>query len=140
MPGEIKIARFVGIEACKSIFSDRSTFVLRSPEHYRRLYEISRGKNAKGDRDEGSAEMPDGGASEFTSFVASCWTKLKGNEPTSGEWDIFKKEDQNVVAIVSSPSKICGFLNNSLETNRERINRRFPFYPVVRPAVDCSVR
>ena len=90
---EGKIARFVGIEACKSIFSERSTFVLRSPEHYRRLYEITAGGNTKGDRDEGCANTIDGGTAEFTGFVASCWTKLKGSEPTTYEWNIFKKYD-----------------------------------------------
>lgn len=130
---ELKIARFVGIEACKSIFSNKSTFVLRSPEHYRRLYEAN---ETKGDRDEACAETPDGGTAEYVGFVASCWTKLKGNEPTSDEWDIFKEQDQNVVAIVSSPSKICEFLNEAMETNEERKNRRFPFDPVTHKEVD----
>lgn len=125
-----KIARFVGIDACKSIFSEKSTFVLRSPEHYIRLYETNEGETDKGDRAEGSAEILDGGTAGFTGFVASCWTKLKGSEPTSDEWDIFKKNNQNVVAIVSTPSKVCEFLDNSLETNKEWTNRRFPFHPV----------
>jgi len=136
MFGEIKIVRFVGMEACKSIFSDKSTFVLRSPEHYRRLYEVSGGQDAKGDRSEGSAKTLDGGTAEFTGFVASCWTKLEGSEPTSDEWDIFKKEDQNVVAIVTSPSKVCKFLDNAIETNKERQKRRFPFYSVKHKAVN----
>ncbi len=124
---EIKIARFVGIEACKSIFSEKSTFVLRSPEHYRRLYETN---EAKGDRDEGCADNTNGGTSEYTSWVASCWTKLKGSEPTSDEWDIFKENDQNIVAIVSSPSKVCEFLSKTLETNKERAECGLSFYPV----------
>jgi len=69
---EVKIARFVDIKACKSIFSENSTFVLRSPEHYRRLYEITAGGNTKGDRDEGCANTIDGGTAEFTGFVASA--------------------------------------------------------------------
>ena len=128
---KVKIARFVGIEACKSIFSENSTFVLRSPEHYRRLYETNEGGTAKGDRDEGCVETVDGGTAEFTGFVVSCWTKLKeGSEPTSDEWDIFKENEQNIVAIVSSPSKVCEFLNKALETDKERTKRRFPFWPV----------
>lgn len=127
---EVKIARFVDIEACKSIFSENSTFVLRSPEHYRRLYEITVGGNTKGDRYEGCAKTIDGGTAEFTGFVASCWTKLKGSEPTTDEWNIFKKYEQNIVAIVSTPSKVCEFLNKALETNKERTKRRFPFLPV----------
>lgn len=127
---EFKIARFVGIEACKSIFSENSTFVLRSPKHYRRLYETSENEDTKGDRDEGCAETLDGGTSEFTGFVVSCWTKLNESKPTSDEWDIFKNNDQNVVAIVSTPRKVCEFLDMSLETDKESSNRRFPFHPV----------
>lgn len=127
---EFKIARFVGIDACKSIFSEKSTFVLRSPEHYRRLYETNEGGTAKGDRAEGCADTIDGGTAEFTGWVASCWTKLKGSKPTSDEWDIFKENEQNIVAIVSTPSKVCEFLNKALETNKERTKRRFPFWPV----------
>lgn len=127
---EVKIARFVGIEACKSIFSEKSTFVLRSPEHYIRLYEINEGETEKGDRAEGSADTIDGGTAGFKGWVVSCWTKLKKSEPTSDEWDIFKKKDQNIVAIVSTPSKVCKFLDKALGTNKENTNRRFPFHPV----------
>ncbi len=127
---EFKIARFVGIEACKSIFSENSTFVLRSPAHYRRLCETNEGGNAKGDRDEGCAETVDGGTAEFTGFVVSCWTKLKGTAPTRNEWNIFKENEQNIVAIVSTPSKVCDFLDKALETDKERTKRRFPFFPV----------
>jgi len=125
---ESKIARFVDIEACKSIFSEKSTFVLRSPEHYRRLYETSYG--ARGDRNEGCADTVDGGTAEFLSFVVSCWTKLDAMEPTPDEWAIFKENEQNIVAIVSTPSKVCEFLDRALETNNERTERRFPFHPV----------
>jgi len=131
---EVKIARFVDIEACKSIFSEHSTFVLRSPEHYRRSYETTSGE--KGDRNEGCAHTVGGGTAEFTGFVVSCWTKLKGTEPTHDEWDIFKKNEQNIVAIISTPSKVCEFLNSVLETNKERKNRRFPFWPVEHKEVD----
>ena len=125
---EVKIARFVGIEACKSIFSEKSTFVLRSPEHYRRLCETSEG--GEGDRDEGSAKILGGGTAEFRGWIVSCWTRLEADKPTSDEWDIFKKNDQNIVAIVSSPSKVCEFLNNSLEIKKEYAKCRFPFYSV----------
>jgi hypothetical protein len=125
---EVKIARFVDTKACKSIFSERSTFVLRSPEYYRRLYETTDGK--KGDRNEGLAHTVDGGTHEFTGFVASCWTKLEGTEPTPDEWDIFEENKQNIVAIVSTPSRVCEFLDKVLETKREHTQRRFPFWPV----------
>ncbi|MBN1393140.1 MAG: hypothetical protein JW947_10105 [Sedimentisphaerales bacterium] len=131
---EIKIARFVDIEACKSIFSEKSTFVLRSPEHYRRLYETTDGE--KGDRNEGYAHTVDGGTAEFTGFVVSCWTKIKGTEPTTDEWDIFKGNEQNIVAIISTPSKVSEFLDKVLETNKEREDRRFPFWPVEHKEVD----
>jgi hypothetical protein len=127
---EVKIARFVGLEACKSIFSEESTFVLRSPKHYRRLYEISEGATAKGDGAEGCANTVDGGTAEFTGWVASCWTILNGSEPTGEEWDIFKKDNQNIMAIVSTPRRVCGFLDRVLETNKERTERRYPFHPV----------
>ena len=127
---EIKIARFVDIEACKSIFSENSTFILRSPEYYRKLYGINRGKHIKGDRNEGIARTIDGGTAEVRGFLVSCWTILKESEPTTYEWNIFKKYDQNIVAIVSSPNRVCDFLNKALETKKERPYRRFPFLPV----------
>jgi len=118
---EVKIARFVGIEACKSIFSDKSTFVLRSPEHYQRLYETSEG--TIGDKDESPG---------YLGYVMSCWTKLKTSKPTRKEWDIFKKDNQNIVAIISTPNKVCDFLNRVLQTDKYHTEkRRFPFYPVV---------
>ena len=135
---EFKIARFVGIKACKSIFSEKSTFVLRSPEHYRRLYETTEDGNTKGDRDEGCVETVDGGTAEFTGFVVSCWTKLKGTLPTRDEWSIFKENEQNIVAIVSTPKIVCEFLNKVLETDKERTKRRFPFWPVEHREVDYT--
>jgi len=125
-----KIARFVGIEACKSIFSEKSTFVLRSPEYYRRLCETNEGETGKGDGAEGTAETPDGGLREFERFVISCWTILKKDEPTSDDWDIFKKNDQNIVAIVSTPSKVCEFLKKTLETDKGNSKPKFLFHPV----------
>jgi len=113
---EVKIARFVDIEACKSIFSDKSTFVLRSPVHYQRLYETSGG--AKGDIKEGRPDT-DSGTSEFMRWVVSCWTLLGRREPTSEEWDIFKEDERNIVAIVSTPSRVCKFLNRVFMTGEK---------------------
>lgn len=124
---EVKIARFIGIEACKSVFSENSTFVLRSPEHYRRLYAITAGANAKADRDEGIAEKIDGGHAEFTGYLASCWTMLEGNQPTLDEWNIFKEDEQNIVAIVSTPTLVCEFLKTALQIDRDPGQRRWPF-------------
>jgi len=115
-----KIARFVGIEACNSIFSEKSTFVLRSLEHYIRLYETDGGASGKGDRDEGCSDTTDNKkVVGNTDFVISCWTILDQNKPTSDEWGIFKKNNQNIVAIVSTPSKVCKFLEEKLETDKE---------------------
>lgn len=127
---EIKIARFVDIEARKKIFSENSTFVLRSTEHYRRLHETTEEKTSKGDKNEGRAEMSNGGTAEYSSFVVSCRTKPKGTKPASDEWDIFKENKQNIVAIVSTPTKVCEFLNKTFETNKEHTKRKFPFWPV----------
>jgi hypothetical protein len=124
---EIKIARFMGIEACRSVFSENSTFVLRSPQYYRRLYETAGGGDGKADRNEGKAKKPRGGTAEFTDFVTSCWTMLKGSEPTPYEWDIFKKDEQNVVAIVTTPSLVCQFLNRVFRLDKDPTERRFPF-------------
>ena len=125
---EIKIARFVDIQACKSIFSEHSTFVLRSPIYYQRLYETSYGEDTKGDNKEGRPETANGTA-EFTRWLVSCWTILKESEPSFEEWDIFKKNNQNVVAIISTPKKVCEFLEKSLKIGH---NNRLPFY-----SVDC---
>lgn len=124
---ENKIARFVGIEACKSIFSDRSTFVLRSADHYRRIWETTAGKNTKGDRDEGTARTVDGGTADFADFLASCWTILEGSEPTPEEWGIFKENEQNIVAIVTTPRLVYEFLNNAFQIDKRHTRRRFPF-------------
>jgi hypothetical protein len=126
---EVKIARFVDIKACESIYSDKSTFVLRSPEHYQRLYETSEG--TRGDIDEGRAKLVGGGTYEFTGFVMSCWTMLKTSKPTCKEWDIFKKDHHNIVAIISTPNKVCDFLNKVLQTDKDRTKSRFSFTPVV---------
>lgn len=127
---EIKIARFVGIEACKSIFSDESTFVLRSPEHYSRLYFMYEGRTAIGDINEGSANTTDGGTGGNKDWIMSCWTILKEDEPTNEEWDIFKEKDQNILAIISTPSKVYKFLDKVFETDKEHTKRKFPFYSV----------
>jgi hypothetical protein len=124
---EVKIARFIGIDACKSVFWENSTFVLRSPEHYRRLYETTAGADTRGDRSEGTAEKIGGGSADLTCFLASCWTKLQRTEPTRREWDVFKKDEQNVVAIVTTPTLLSEFLNKALQLEGDPAQRRFPF-------------
>jgi hypothetical protein len=102
----------------------------RAPEHYIRWYETNEGETDKGDRNEGSANTTDGGTGENKDWVISCWTILKRDKPTSDEWNIFKKDDQNIVAIVSTPSKVCKFLEKTFETDKEQTKRKFPFYLV----------
>lgn len=123
---DFKIARFVDIQACKSIFSERSTFVLRSPIYYQRLYETSYGEG--GDKKEGRPDTANGTA-EFTRWLVSCWTILKGIEPSAEEWDIFKDKNQNIVAIISTPKRVREFLERTLKIGQ---NNRLPFY-----SVDC---
>jgi hypothetical protein len=124
---ELKIARFIGIDACKSVFSDDSTFVVRSPVYYRRLYETTAGADNKGDRNEGTAETTGGGSADFTDFLVSCWMRLEGSEPTRREWDIFEKDEQNVVAIVTTPGLVAEFLNKALRLDTNPAKRGFPF-------------
>jgi hypothetical protein len=64
---------------------------------------------------------------------------LEGNEPNQDEWDIFEENEQNVVAIISTPSKVCEFMDKVLETKREGAKRRFPFYPVEHRVVDYEL-
>jgi hypothetical protein len=124
---EVKIARFIGIDACMNVFSEKSTFVLRSPEHYRRLYDSTDGMDRKGDRNEGTAETVGGGTADFTDFLVSCWTVLRESEPTRDEWDIFKKDDQNIVAIVTTPGLVAEFLRKAFRLEKDSTEPRFPF-------------
>lgn len=126
---EFKIARFVDMEACRSIFSDYSTFVLRSSEYYRRKYETNRG-----DEHELEIRCIDGSSAEMSCFVLSCWTQLKGKEPTQDEWAIFQ---DSVVAIVSTPSKVCNFLEEAFGIKNGKMKERksYPFIFVEHKAV-----
>jgi len=118
---EVRIARFVDMQACKSIFSDTSTFVLRSSEYYMREHETSRG-----DERELEVSLSDGGSASSQGVVLSCWSLLDEGTSILDEWDIFP---DSVVAIISTPSRVCTFLESAFEiefrTMRDR--RRFPF-------------
>lgn len=126
---EVRIARFVDMEACKSIFSDYSTFVLRSSEYYKRNCETDRG-----DDRELEVRHTGGGTAEVSGFVLSCWTLLDCDYPTREEWDIFQ---DSVVAIVSTPSRLCTLLEKVFEIGHGKIpnRRRFPFMCVDHNAV-----
>jgi hypothetical protein len=88
------------------------------------MYETSGGSG--GDKKEGRPDTAKGTA-EFERWVVSCWTIIEGNEPTDKEWGIFKEDKRNIVAIVSTPSKVCEFLNRVLRTGQDS---GLPFYPV----------
>ena len=116
------------MNACKSIFSEHSTFVLRSPVYYRRFY------GEGGDERELRIRKADGGSAESSGLgvVLSCWTILDGDEPTPKEWEIFphcKKLPPTVVAIISTPDKVCALLEKAFEMEDAgmRCRRRFPF-------------
>jgi len=129
----VRIARFVDMKACKCIFSEFSTFVLRSATHYRRRYETDRG-----DAQELRARTADGGSAEVTSVALSCWTMLDGDEPTQderGEWNIFP---DSVVAIVSTPDRVCTFLKEAFEIGKGDA-RRHPFWCVEHKPVQYGV-
>ena len=127
---EMRIARFVDMDACISIFSDYSTFVLRSSEYYRRHYETDRG-----DERELEVECTNGDSASSSGVVLSCWTILRGDEPVRDEWHIFR---DSVVAIVSTPSRVCTMLERAfeLEDVGMRDRRRFPFIFVKHKLVD----
>ena len=129
---EVRIARFVDMEACRSIFSDYSTFVLRSSEHYRRKYETD-----KGDEHELEVRLTGGGSAETSGFVLSCWTLLDGDEPTRDEWGIFQDIQDSVVAIVSTPSRVYTLLERAFDIEYGKIQgwRKFPFMSVEHKAV-----
>jgi hypothetical protein len=112
----MKIARFVDLKACESIFSEFSTFVLRSATHYRRLYE-THGEDAE----ELRVRTASGDSAEMTFFALSCWTMLDGDEPTRDEWNTFP---DRVVAIISTPARVCAFLEETFPAGEAR---RHPF-------------
>ena len=122
---EARIARFVDMNACKSIFSEHSTFVLRSPVYYRRFY------GEGGDERELRIRKADGGSAESSCLgvVLSCWTILDGDAPTAEEWNIFPN---TVVAIISTPDRVCAMLKEAFEMESAgmRCGRRFPFKSV----------
>jgi hypothetical protein len=118
---EVRIARFVDMAACRSIFSDDSTFVLRSSEYYRRHCETDRG-----DAHELEVRCADGGEASTDGFLLSCWTMLEREEPTRDEWLMFP---DSVVAILSTPNKVSAFLERAFEIGDGKTPgaRRSPF-------------
>jgi len=119
---DIKIARFIDINACKQVFSETySTFLIRSHKYYWHIEDTD-----KQDRTE--FQVPgENGTMETGYALLSCWTILKkGDEPTEKEWKIFEK-DSPVVAIVSSPQKVYSFLYKTLNIKRKN-GRIHPFF------------
>ena len=108
----IRIARFIDIQACKEVFSESySTFLIRSHKYYWHIEDTD-----KQDITEFQVQG-ENGHMEAGSALLSCWTILKGNEPTEEEWKIFEKDSPEkapAVAIVSSPQKVYDFLYKTL--------------------------
>jgi len=126
---DIKIARFIDIDACKQVFSESySTFLLRSHKYYWHIEDT-----AKQDKTEFQVQG-ENGTMETGYALLNCWTILDGDEPSDEEWKIFKK-DSPVVAIVSSPKKVCDFLYATLNIKREN-GRSHPFFRIERKEVD----
>ena len=119
---DIKIARFININACKQVFSETySTFLIRSHKYYWHIEDTD-----KQDRMEFQVRG-ENGIMETGYALLSCWTILNdGKEPTEKEWKIFDK-DSPVVAIISSPKKVYSFLYEILDIERKN-GRTHPFF------------
>ena len=108
-----KIARFINLSACKKIFSDYSTFVLRSPEYYRNIED-----EQKRDKAEGSIKHKDKHGrinhSEAMCYLISCWTKLDDDVPSCDEWKIFGED--HILALISTPAKVKNCIEKKLIT------------------------
>ncbi len=135
---ETKIARFVDEDACKSIFSDKPTFVLRSFEYYRNLIEERGeecGEERRCDSKEGECDLVGGGTAATYHWLISCWTRLEGDEPTKEQWCQFP---DSVVAIISTPEKVSSFLEKAFDINQGRLpcQQRFPFMHVEHEEVE----
>lgn len=118
---DIKIARFINIDACKQVFSEYySTFLIRSHKYYWNIENPDK-------RDPKEFQVQGEESHMETDFVLlSCWTILDGDEPTEIEWKIFEK-DSPVIAIVSSPQKVYNFLYKTLNIERKE-GRTHPFF------------
>jgi len=116
----IKIARFIDMDACKEVFSeDYSTFLLCSHKCYE-------------DKEELRVYDRKGSTLETDFVLLSCWTILDGDEPTEEEWEIFEKdlpEKSPVVAIISSPQKVYNLLYKTLNIKRKN-GRSHPFFDI----------
>lgn len=67
------------------------------------------------------AERPN--SQVFLPVVGPCSKKARQRD----EWDIVKENEQNIVAIVSTPSLVCEFLNRAFRLDKGATERRFPF-------------
>ncbi len=120
---DIKIARFIDINACKQVFSESySTFLIRSHKYFWHIEDTDK-------QDKTEFQVPGENDTMETDYaLLSCWTILKGDEPTEKEWKIFEK-DLPVVAIVSSPQKVYNFLYKILDIERKN-GRTHPFFKI----------
>lgn len=123
---DFRIARFIDLNACRSIFSDFSTFLLGSPERY---YHI---EGEKQDLDENWVTLGDTTYSSF-SWLMSSWVKLEGSLPNEDEWQLFNKHKNNpdhIIALVSSPEKVASFLLDKLKIKEKNAFCKLEHCPV----------
>lgn len=116
---DFKIARFIDLSACKRIFSNYSTFVLRSPEYYRNME-----NKRKRDKAEGSIEHKNEQGqiyqSERMNYLISCWTMLKGDEPSYDEWMIFDDDKHPpILALISTPEKVAKCIKKKMRIDKD---------------------
>lgn len=125
----LRIARFVDVQACKQVFSDYSTFVLRSAEHYRMKCETD-----GGDEKEMIQRTLSNGSAEVSRVLISCWTILDKPEPAVEEWAVFRGMP---VAIISDPARVCSVLERAFDFGDYRLpsGRRSPLMSVTHKAV-----
>ena len=125
---DIKIARFIDINACKQVFCESySTFLIRSHKYYWHIEDTD-----KQDKTEFQVQG-ENGTTETGYALLSCWTILKGDKPTEEEWKIFEK-DSPVVAIISSPQKVYNYLHSKLDIERKN-GRTYPFFRIEKDEV-----
>ncbi len=90
--------------------------------------------SSRGDESEPEVQLAGGGSAEAPGFVLSCWTMLGGDKPTPKEWEIFP---DSAVAIISTPDKVCKFLEKAFRTGEVKgpCRPRYPFICVNHKAV-----
>lgn len=106
------IVRFISAgDAIKYVLREVSTFCLHNAEYYRDLDD-----NSIRDEMENEADFREKHRCYLMNGVqvlVSCWTLLENDTVSSPDWNIFS--DKQGIAIVSTVSKIRGFLEEKLK-------------------------